>query len=144
MQMGLDENDHQTDLSVSSVNRSVHLPVEKQRGMSEIIRKRNSRFKVEDYKRAFQRSSTFDEVDCEQHRPLSSSKSDQTLAKNFAEDSLVSSLVTESPKSTRRLTKTKSFEIPIEIENEQEQRKQMSIEKLNDLINKPSEDHAME
>ena len=123
------------DQSTSSANRSIHLPVEKQRGISEIIRKRNSRFKVEDYKRSFQRSSTFDESPSEISRPISSSKSDQVLTKTFPSTSNAA-----SPKTTRRLTKTKSFDIPIEIENEENRRKEKSMEKLNDLIQNAGEE----
>ena len=97
--MDFDEmNDQQTDVSISTTNRSIHLPVEKQRGISEIIRKRNSRFKVEDYKRSFQRSSTFDESPSEVSRPISTSKSDQALLKSFPSNSM-----TTSPNPTRRL-----------------------------------------
>ena len=123
------------DLSISNANRSIHLPVEKQRGLSEIIRKRNSRFKVEDYKRSFQRSSTFDESPSEISRPISSSKSDQVLTKTFPSTSIPA-----SPQTTRRFTKTKSFDIPIEIENEENRRKEISMEKLNDLIENVGEE----
>lgn len=138
--MDFDEtNDQQTDLSISTTNRSIHLPVEKQRGISEIIRKRNSRYKVEDYKRSFQRSSTYDDSPSEVSRPISISKSDQALTKSFPSNSM-----STSPNPTRRLTKTKSFDIPIEMENEENRRKQISMDKLNDLINKSSDEKSNE
>jgi len=110
--------DDNNDSSTSTTNRSIHLPVEKQRGMSEIIRKRNSRNKVEDYKRSFQKSNTFDEHPTEYYRPLSSSNSDYTLSTNQTSISNI------SPKQTKRLNKTKSVDIsmeydkPTEISNE--------------------------
>jgi hypothetical protein len=57
-----DQFDENNDSSTSTTtNRSIHLPVEKQRGLSEIIRKRNSKSKVEDYKRSIQKSNTFED-----------------------------------------------------------------------------------
>lgn len=99
-----DENDS----SASTTNRSVHLPVEKQRGQSEIIRKRNSRFKVEDYKRSFQRSNTCDEPSTDYYRPLSSSISDYTLSSNP-----MTSTANISPRQTNRLSKTKSVDVSL-------------------------------
>jgi len=105
MQHDFDDNN---DSSTSTTNRSIHLPVEKQRGISEIIRKRNSRYKVEDYKRSFQKSSTFDEPQTEYYRPLPISKSDHTLSDN---QTSISNL---SPKQMNRLNKTKSVDLSIE------------------------------
>jgi hypothetical protein len=105
MQHDFDDNN---DSSTSTTNRSIHLPVEKQRGISEIIRKRNSRYKVEDYKRSFQKSNTFDELQPEYYRPLPISKSDYTLSNNQTSISNISS------KQMNRLNKTKSVDISIE------------------------------
>lgn len=69
MQQKTDDNNDSTSISTS--NRSIYLPIEKQRGLSEIIRKRNSRYKVEDYKRSIQKSSTFDEQQSQYFRSLS-------------------------------------------------------------------------
>jgi hypothetical protein len=96
------------DSSTSTTNRSIHLPVEKQRGLSEIIRKRNSRYKVEDYKRSFQKSNTIDEPSIEYSRPLPTSKSDYTISNNQTSFSDLTA------KQIKRLNKTKSVEIPIE------------------------------
>jgi hypothetical protein len=114
MQHDFDDNN---DSSTSTTNRSIHLPVEKQRGLSEIIRKRNSRYKVEDYKRSFQKCNTFDEEQSEYHRPLTTSKSDYVLSNHQV----------LSPKQIKRLNKTKSFEIPIEFEHEKSE-EQISTE----------------
>ena len=129
MQMELD--DQNADSSLSTANRSIHLPVEKQRGLSEVIRKRNSRFKVEDYKRSFQRSNTFDEQQCDYYRPMTTSKSDQALLATSAIDLTSPPAATRSPKPAKRLTKTKSFDIPIEIEQEHDQRTPTSAELPN-------------
>ena len=127
MQMELD--DQNADSSLSTANRSIHLPVEKQRGLSEVIRKRNSRFKVEDYKRSFQRSNTFDEQQCDYYRPMTTSKSDQTLTAACAENPVSSPVGAQSPQPAKRLTKTKSFDIPIDIEREPDQRTPTSAER---------------
>lgn len=126
MQMELDEQN--ADSPLSPANRSIHLPVEKQRGLSEVIRKRNSRFKVEDYKRSFQRSNTFDEQQCDYYRPMTTSSSDQALT---ATNPTSPPAATHSPKPAKRLTKTKSFDIPIEIEQEHDQRTPTSAELPN-------------
>jgi hypothetical protein len=103
MQHDFDDNN---DSSTSTTNRSIYLPVEKQRGLSEIIRKRNSRFKVEDYKRSFQKSNTIDETPAEFYRPLPISKSDHALSNSNI-----------SPKQMNRLNKTKSVDISMEYDN---------------------------
>ena len=105
MQYEFDENN---DSSTSTTNRSIHLPVEKQRGLSEIIRKRNSRYKVEDYKRSFQKSITLDEEPSDYSRPLPISKSDYTLSNNQT------STFNPSPKQMNRLNKTKSVDMSME------------------------------
>ena len=51
---------HDSSISTITTNHSAHLPIEKQRGLSEVVRKRNSRFKVEDYKRSIHKSNQFD------------------------------------------------------------------------------------
>jgi hypothetical protein len=99
------------DSSTSTTNRSIHLPVEKQRGISEIIRKRNSRYKVEDYKRSFQKANTIDEPTSESSQPLPTSKSDYTLSNNQTSPSNITS------KQIKRLNKTKSVDIPIEYDH---------------------------
>ncbi len=104
IQQDFDDNN---DSSTSITNRSIHLPVEKQRGLSEIIRKRNSRYKVEDYKRSFQKSNTFDEQP-EYYPSLPISKSDQTLSNNQTSISNI------NPKQIKRLNKTKSVDMSIE------------------------------
>ena len=111
MHRDFDENDSST----STTNRSVHLPVEKQRGQSEIIRKRNSRFKVEDYKRSFQRSNTCDEPSSDYYRPLSSSISDYTISSNQ-----MTSTANISPRQTKRLSKTKSVDVSLELDQRME------------------------
>lgn len=105
MQCDFDDNN---DSSTSTTNRSIHLPVEKQRGLSEVIRKRNSRFKVEDYKRSFQKSNTIDEtLSPDYQRPLPTSKSDYTLSNNQTTNSNI------SPRQ-KRLNKTKSVDMSME------------------------------
>jgi hypothetical protein len=100
------------DSSTSTTNRSIHLPVEKQRGLSEIIRKRNSRYKVEDYKRSFQKSNTFDEQQSDSYRPLTTSTSDYTLSNDQTSISNI------SPRQIKRLNKTKSVDISIEFDKQ--------------------------
>lgn len=107
--MHYDNNDSST--STTTTNRSIYLPVEKQRGLSEIIRKRNSRYKVEDYKRSYQKSNTFDEQPSDYYRPLPTSKSDYTLSNNQTSTSNVNS------KQPKRLNKTKSVDILLEYDN---------------------------
>jgi hypothetical protein len=113
--------DENNDSSTSTINRSIHLPVEKQRGISEIIRKRNSRYKVEDYKRSFQKSNTFDEQTSEHYRPISTSKSDHTLSNTQTSTSNI------SPKQIKRLNKTKSVDISIEYDKPNEYVNQVSL-----------------
>jgi len=110
-----DQFDENNDSSTST-NRSIHLPVEKQRGLSEIIRKRNSKSKVEDYKRSIQKSNTFDD----QQSLLISSKTDHELPLNPI---------------------LKDIEIPINNENK---RAQMSIERLNLLLTKAEQEEYVE
>jgi hypothetical protein len=101
--------DETNDSSTSTTtSRSIHLPVEKQRGLSEIIRKRNSRYKVEDYKRSFQKSNTPDE----QQLPISPL------------DDLTS----------KHSNNTYSIDIPIDMQYNSDKRAQMSIERLNVLL----------
>ena len=83
--------------------------MEKQRGLSEIIRKRNSKCKVEDYKRSIQKSSAVDEE----------------------EAGAAAVVVANSPDLT-----PKYFDIPINQQNTNDQRTQMSIERLNLLLSK--------
>lgn len=108
-----DFNDN-NDSSTISTNRSVHLPVEKQRSLSEIIRKRNSRYKVEDYKRSFQKFHTFDEELSEHHRPLTTSTSDYALSNNNQ-----TTVSANTPREIKRLTKTKSVDIPTKHDEKQ-------------------------
>ena len=116
----LDQADDFNDSSTSTTtSRSIHLPVEKQRGLSEIIRKRNSRCKVEDYKRSCQKPTALDE-DEQCNRTLPTSKSDHELV-------LRSSQVPT-------LSKAHSVEIPIEIPFNNDKRAQKSIERLNVLL----------
>ncbi|CAF2917376.1 unnamed protein product [Rotaria sp. Silwood2] len=105
MQHDFDDNN---DTSTSTTNRSIYLPIEKQRSLSEIIRKRNSRYKVEDYKRSFQKFHTFDQQQSDYYRSLTTSKSDHTLSNNQT------SISNTSPKETKRLIKTKSVDLPTE------------------------------
>jgi len=104
----IDQHDENNDSSASTAttttNRSVHLPVEKQRGPSEIIRKRNSKCKVEDYKRSIQKTTTVD----------------------------------EEPTVEVDLT-PKYFDVPIDQQNANDQRAQLSIERLNLLLSKDEE-----
>lgn len=116
--------DENNDSSTSTTtNRSIHLPVEKQRGLSEIIRKRNSRSKVEDYKRSIQKSNTYDD------EPYTMSKSDQDLAPR-------ADYSPESPSATssKSLNKAFSVDVPINVEHSSDNRAQMSIERLNVLL----------
>lgn len=116
----LDQADDYNDSSTSTTtSRSIHLPVEKQRGLSEIIRKRNSRCKVEDYKRSCQKPTALDE-DEQCNRTLPTSKSDHELVLRSS----------QAP----TLTKAHSVEIPIEIPFNNDKRVQKSIERLNVLL----------
>ncbi|CAM4930060.1 unnamed protein product [Rotaria socialis] len=108
------EFDDNNDPSTSNTNRSVHLPIDKHRSLSEIIRKRNSKYKVEDYKRSFQKFHTFDEQESEYQRPLTSSKSEHALSSHQI------SISNGSPKEIKRLTKTKSVDLPCEYNKETE------------------------
>lgn len=99
-----ENNDSSASTTTTTTNRSVHLPVEKQRGLSEIVRKRNSKCKVEDYKRSIQKSTPVD----------------------------------EEPIVEVDLT-PKYFDIPINQQNTNDQRTQMSIERLNLLLSKDEE-----
>lgn len=118
-----DQIDENNDSSTSTTtSRSVHLPVEKQRGLSEIIRKRNSRSKVEDYKRSIQKSNTFDELELI-NPTLSTSKSDQELI-----------ALSSSDTNSKTMTKTSSIDMSIDVESNTIQRAQLSIERLNVLL----------
>ncbi|CAF1063837.1 unnamed protein product [Adineta ricciae] len=114
-----DNNDSSTS---TATNRSIHLPVEKQRGMSEIIRKRNSRSKVEDYKRSIQKASTYDE--------------DQHTIPSKVEHELSSVIENASPtdRKPKQINKAFSVDIPISFEHNNDNRAQMSIERLNVLL----------
>jgi len=96
MHHSLDDNN---DSSTSTTTRSIHIPIEKQRGLSEIIRKRNSRFKVEDYKRSIHKSNTFDSDEIEQLRTIPISRSDYSLS------------------NIQKLNKTKSMDANIDYRN---------------------------
>lgn len=141
MQVELDEQ--QKDSSLSTAHSSVHLPVEKQRGISEVIRKRNSRFKVEDYKRSFHRSNTFDEPTNDFFRPAFTSKLNQTDFGKSVDCLFQSNSKFETSKScNERLTKTKSVEIPIDVEVEEKFDPcliQRSSEQVDQLIHKSNE-----
>lgn len=96
MHHSLDDNN---DSSTSTTTRSIHIPIEKQRGLSEIIRKRNSRYKVEDYKRSIHKSNTFDSDEIEQLRTIPISRSDYSLS------------------NIQKLNKTKSMDENIDYRN---------------------------
>ncbi|CAF2819700.1 unnamed protein product [Rotaria sp. Silwood2] len=130
----LNENNDSSTSSTATTNRSVHLPVEKQRGLSEIIRKRNSRCKVEDYKRSIQKPNTYEEQQEQQqqfNRTLPTSKSDYELM-------LLSNNSTSSPfdMNSKSFQKAHSVEISIDIQNNNDKRAKMSIERLNLLLSK--------
>ena len=109
--------DETNDSSTSTnTSRSIHLPVEKQRGLSEIIRKRNSKSKVEDYKRSIQKSNAVDE--------------DEPSPPNN-EPELPSIATDHTPKF---------FDIPINVQNKNDQRAQLSIERLNSLLSQEDEE----
>jgi len=120
-----DQFDENNDSSTSTTtNRSVHLPVEKQRGLSEIIRKRNSKCKVEDYKRSIQKPNTIDEQES------------IPILKNDDELMILSNNSTSPPLDID----PKYFEIPINIQNNDDgERVQASIERLNLLLTKDEE-----
>lgn len=107
-----DTNDSSTS---TNTNRSVHLPVEKQRGLSEIIRKRNSKYKVEDYKRSIQKPNT-------------------------ADDEQEPTAITAEPENPPIIDPTpKYFDVPINVQNKNDQRAQLSIERLNSLLSQEDE-----
>jgi hypothetical protein len=116
-----DQFDDNNDSSTSTTtNRSIHLPVEKQRGLSEIIRKRNSKCKVEDYKRSIQKSTTVDE------EPII-----QTIPTSKNDHELIVSTILPSVDLT-----PKYFDVPINVQNTNDKRAQLSIERLNLLLSK--------
>ncbi len=116
-----DQFDDNNDSSTSTTtNRSIHLPVEKQRGLSEIIRKRNSKCKVEDYKRSIQKSPTVDE------EPII-----QTIPTSKNDHELIVSTILPSVDLT-----PKYFDVPINVQNTNDKRAQLSIERLNLLLSK--------
>ncbi|CAF0992532.1 unnamed protein product [Rotaria sordida] len=131
----LNDNNDSSTSTTTTTNRSVHLPVEKQRGQSEIIRKRNSRCKVEDYKRSIQKPNTFDDQQQQQqqqfNRPLPTSKSDYELM-------TLSNNSTSSPLdiNSKNFQKSYSIELPIDFQNNNDKRARMSIERLNLLLSK--------
>ncbi|CAF3541406.1 unnamed protein product [Adineta steineri] len=100
------------DSTTSSVNRSIYLPIEKQRGLSEIIRKRNSRYKVEDYKRSIQKASTFDEQQSDYFRPSTTSNNDYSLSNDQTSYSDL------SPRQIKRFNKTKSVDLSMEFDQQ--------------------------
>lgn len=117
--------DETNDSSTSTnTSRSIHLPVEKQRGLSEIIRKRNSKSKVEDYKRSIQKSSAVDE---DEPGP----------------STLPSSNNEPEPPPPPAVVPTdhtpKFFDVPINVQNKNDQRAQLSIERLNSLLSQEDE-----
>ncbi|CAF0986323.1 unnamed protein product [Rotaria sp. Silwood1] len=127
-----DQLNENNDSSASSsttatTNRSIHLPVEKQRGLSEIIRKRNSRCKVEDYKRSIQKPNTYDEQQFNRSLPISKSDYELMISPNDA---------TSSPLDlkSKYFQKAHSVELPIDIQNHNDKRAKMSIERLNLLL----------
>ena len=134
--------DDSNDSVLSTANRSIHLPVEKQRGLSEIIRKRNSRYKVEDYKRSFQRSNTYEDEQRDYYRPLATSKSDQALI--VSSNNPTPSSLNLSPKPAKRLNKTKSFDMSIEIDDGAKQRTAMPEERLEQSIGDANDDQTNE
>ena len=122
--------DETNDSSTSTPSRSIHLPVEKQRGLSEIIRKRNSRNKVEDYKRSYQKPSNYDDEPAESYnQTLSTSTSDQEL-KALANQAIT--MVSDSDQAS--LSKAYSAEIPVDLQGHPDRRARMSIERLNVLL----------
>ena len=129
----VDENNDSSTSTATTPSRSIHLPVEKQRGLSEIIRKRNSRNKVEDYKRSYQKPSTYDDDNNEPvelyNQTLSTSTSDQEL-KALANQAIA--LVSDSDPAS--LSKAYSAEIPTEVQGNPDRRARMSIERLNVLL----------
>ncbi|CAF1055457.1 unnamed protein product, partial [Didymodactylos carnosus] len=143
------ELDNDSSSSTTTVSRSnqIHLPVEKQRAVSEILRKRNSMQKVADYKRSFQKTNTFDEDDNnknnifmqqqQKQRTLPISKSDHALSsmgitnnsKNYDDNSTV----------MKQMHLNKAFSVDAQLEtlekNENDdQRAKLSIERLNKLL----------
>jgi hypothetical protein len=122
-----DQFDENNDSSTSTAtNRSIHLPVEKQRGLSEVIRKRNSKCKVEDYKRSIQKTNTVDE------EPIPTSKSDPELV-----ISANTPIPPPPPSPPLPVDLTpKYFDVPINVQNNSDKRAQLSIERLNLLLSK--------
>ena len=121
-----DQFDENNDSSTSTAtNRSIHLPVEKQRGLSEIIRKRNSKCKVEDYKRSIQKTNTVDE----ELIPTQKNDLEVVIPDNTPPPPPPSlpSPVDLAPKY---------FDVPINIQNNNDKRAQLSIERLNLLLSK--------
>ncbi|CAF0899341.1 unnamed protein product [Rotaria sp. Silwood1] len=131
MQHDIDDNN---DTSTSTTNRSIHLPIDKQRSLSEIIRKRNSRYKVEDYKRSFQKFHTFDQPQSDYYRSLTTSKSDHALSNNQT------SISNMNPTEIKRLTKTKSVDIPIEYNK----RTHISMEQFEPINNNAEKKNSTE
>ena len=139
-------HDHQ-DSPVSTTNNSFRAPIEKPRGISEIIRKRNSRSKVEDYKRSFQRSNTFDEQICDYYRPSTTSKIDEKVISTSADPLLNAPAPVngQNAQSVRGLIKTKSFDISSEIERNIEQKQNhKSIARSNPSLNKIDDEPSNE
>lgn len=115
--------DENNDSSTSTnTSRSIHLPVEKQRGLSEIIRKRNSKYKVEDYKRAIQKPNIVDEEQ-QQQPPIPPV-----------------TIEPENPPITSIDITPKYFDVPINVQNKNDQRAQLSIERLNSLLSQEDEE----
>lgn len=128
------------DSSMSTTTRSVHLPIEKQRSLSEIVRKRNCKYKVEDYKRSFQKFNTFDEQQSEHYQPLPSSKSAHALSHPQPLG------FNTNLQETKRLTKTKSFEIPYENSKETDlfmEKSGINIKNFNDSEQKDFNEYVI-
>jgi hypothetical protein len=119
-----DDNNNDSSTSTTT-NRSIHLPVEKQRGLSEIIRKRNSKCKVEDYKRSIQKSNAVEE-----EQPNRTVPNDHEL-------------IVLSNTSPADLT-PKYFDVPINVQNNNDKRAQLSIERLNLLLSKDEQEEYVE
>lgn len=116
-------DDQNNDSSTSATtNRSIHLPVEKQRGISEIIRKRNSRCKVEDYKKSIQKAASIDD----------NSSSDRTAANSKIDEELTLFSAQTVPTLSESIETTfHQNERPDLVANK---KIQMSIERLNCLL----------
>ncbi|CAF1169627.1 unnamed protein product [Didymodactylos carnosus] len=159
-EMHLQEQDNDSSASISTTttttlsrSNQVHLPVEKQRAVSEVLRKRNSMQKVADYKRSFQKTNTLDESDTnddsivvkqQQQRTLPISKSDLVLSSiTTTKDTNKNNDANSTIMKQKRLNKALSFDAQFETleKNEDDgQRIKCSIERLNKLLSTSSEE----